>query len=438
MARATTYEERIRIMDLNQLGCKDPQIAEQTGISLSTVRKWRRLGKHQDHEGLVSRMGRPKKGVLSTYSDKLREQLRYWIDTRKGWGAITMYAQLQALSWPEADLPSVQSINSFLKQESPRRNYKRHTTLPEPRELPITEPHQHWQMDARGHEYVEDIGVISLININDLCSHSRLLAFPCWLGDKRLTRRPNTEDYQLVLRLAFTDWGLPDRIGIDHDSVFYDNDNPSPFPTRFHLWLIALGIELAFGRKGFPTDQAVTERSHQLWYQQVIQGQTFPNWQSLYRALKERRYFLNHQLPCAPLGNIACAKAYPQIYKPRRPYRLEWEEEMLKVERIYEYLAKSRWFRLVSSVGEVNLGGKPYGVGKSWARNQIEITFDPEIKKLVFYNHHRKEKKVAELKGCTTQELMQELKPWWRLKNSQLSFPFTWNDQKHLVLYELF
>lgn len=79
---------------------------------------------------------------------------------------------------------------------------------------------------------------------------------------------------------------------------------------------------------------------------------------------------------------------------------------MLKIERIYEYLANARWFRLVSSVGEVNLGGKPYGVGKSWARSQIEITFDPGIKKLVFYNHRLEEKKVAVLNGCTPQELM--------------------------------
>ena len=98
-------------------------------------------------------------------------------------------------------------------------------------------------------------------------------------------------DGTATLKLAFTDWGLPEQLQVDHDSVFYDNRTPSPFPTRLHLWLLALGIGLTFSRVGRPTDQGLTERSQQLWTDQVILGQSFNDWQHLYLALQQRRTF---------------------------------------------------------------------------------------------------------------------------------------------------
>src|SRR5260221_3922121 len=55
--------------------------------------------------------------------------------------------------------------------------------------------------------------------------------------------------------------GLPRRITFDHGTVFYDTTSPSPFPTRLHLWLLALGIDVCFTRKRCPTDHAAT-RAH--------------------------------------------------------------------------------------------------------------------------------------------------------------------------------
>ena len=50
--------------------------------------------------------------------------------------------------------------------------------------------------------------------------------------------------------LASTERGLPDRLATDHDRIFSDETSKSPFPTRFHLWLLVLGIDLQFGRLG--------------------------------------------------------------------------------------------------------------------------------------------------------------------------------------------
>lgn len=63
---------------------------------------------------------------------------------------------------------------------------------------------------------------------------------------------------------------------------------PYPFPTRFHLWLLALGVTLQFGRLDRPTDQGVTERSHQTWDSQVLEGAVFEHYHALWQALDKR------------------------------------------------------------------------------------------------------------------------------------------------------
>lgn len=117
-------------------------------------------------------------------------------------------------------------------------------------------------------------------------SRVHLLRHLYWLGKARIQCFPSTEDYQQALRLAFSQWGLPDRLATDDDRVFYDETSKSPFPSRFHLWLIALGIALAFGRMGKPEDQGIMEWSHQLWDQQVPDGDQFENFAHLRLFLK--------------------------------------------------------------------------------------------------------------------------------------------------------
>jgi hypothetical protein len=130
--------------------------------------------------------------------------------------------------------PSLSAIANFLKEQDLTRPYERHSELPQPKTQPASAPHEEWEMDSRGQEYVPDVGIIALVNLSDVFSKVKVISYPCLVGQERATRRPRTEDYQLVLRLAFTEWGLPDRIAVDHDSVFYDNTCKSPFPTRFH------------------------------------------------------------------------------------------------------------------------------------------------------------------------------------------------------------
>jgi hypothetical protein len=292
-------------------------------------------------------------------------------------------------------------------------------------------------MDARGHEKVPDAGVIALININDVFSKVKVMSYPCWLGKQCAKRHPAMEDYQLVLRLAFTEWGLPDRLAVDHDSVFHDNLSKSPFPTRFHLWLLALGISLSFGRMGQPKDQAMTERSHQTWQHQVLDGQTFASTNDLWHTLNKRRNFLNCDLPCSTLGEQPPLVAHPEARQPRRWYRLERELDLIDMTYVHSYLAQGRWFRHASNVGAVSLGHTWYTLGKKWAHRDVAISFDPQTQQMVFQAPGMSDMRRP-LRNLNAKDLIGDLGNLIYIDAYQLSLPFSLTDWRMIHCSQLF
>ena len=437
MAKVTTLQDRASIDQLAQLGYTDRQIATEVGWKAPTVRKWRHRVQQQGRKGLASKMGRPATGALSTYPLLVRDTLRAWRVAHPGWGSKTLWAELEADErLREKGLPSWSSIARFLKGAGLTRRYERHSSLPQPQCRTAGAPHEGWEMDSGGHAYVPDVGVIAPINLSDVFSKVKVASYPCRVGQQRATRRPRTEDYQLVLRLAFSEWGLPDRMAVDHDSVFYDNTCPSPFPTRFHLWLLALGIDLTFGQPGRPTDQATVERHHQTVDGQALKGQTFAEWGQVRSYLEQRRHFLNHHLPCRTLGEQPPLVAHPEALYPRRLYRPEWEAELLDLSRVYAYLAQGRWFRQVSQVGTVALGQHTYGLGVTWAGQMVEITFDPMDVHFVFHSADGERTKRFPPRGISITDLMGEMGPLVNLDHFQLALPFTWDEWRLIRLCE--
>jgi hypothetical protein len=336
----------------------------------------------------------------------------------------------------EQKVPASSSIGRFLTEKDLTKQYDRHQELPQ-EEKPVGLPHEVWEMDAQGYRLIPDVGQVALINLNDRGSHLRLMSYPCWLGNKRVERHANTGDYQTALRLTFADWGLPHALQVDHESVFYDNRTKSPFPTLLHLWLVALGVTLHFGRHGQPTDQAMTERSHQLWTGQVIQGATFPNWQALYDALYQRRDFLNTILPCASLDNQPPLAAFPHARHSGRPYRLEWEAELLDLKRIDAYLGRGRWFRRVANNGIISLGGTVYYVGLKWKQQQVEVTFDTGTQHFSCFDAAGQLLKTFPLRDISIDRLMGDVFPLVHFPVFQLALPFTWEEQQVIRLYEI-
>jgi hypothetical protein len=425
--QVTTFAERVEIGRRWESGQSDQEIALAMHRPVATIRKWRRRNQHEGRAGLSSQMGRPAKGALGQFPVEIADEILRMREAHPGWGPITIMVELNKdARFVGLQLPSRARIAAYLKQKNKVKKYERHQEMPVPAASTIERPHQEWEVDAQGKLAVAGVGSASIVNILDVYSHVKVDSLPCLR-----TTHANTQDYQLLFRRAFVSYGLPEQISFDHDSVFYDNQTASPFPTLLHLWLVAFGIGVRFIHKTPPLEHAHIERYHQTITQQALLGQTFADQADLQKALTGRILFLNTDYPSRALHGQAPFSVFPQAKQSPRPYRLEWERECLDMQRVYDYLAQGRWFRLTSSVGMFSLGSQRYNAGCQFAHQNLEITFDPQTCDLVCLPEKAVQPFRLTAKGLSKETLMGELDPLTTIPAYQLALPWsrqTWRE----------
>jgi transposase InsO family protein len=419
--QTTTFQTRLEISEYAAAGLNDTRIAERVGCSIWTVRKWRRRSMHQGPVGFKSHMGRPTTGPLSTFPKELQETILHLRKLHPGWGSNTLLAELKRdVYWGNQPLPSRARIATLLKQAGLTRRYQPHHDLLQPPRTSPSTPHQEWQMDAQGIMRVEGVGKVSLITIVDVVSRLKAESYP-----SLETTNPALSDYQLTLRRAFLTHGLPQVLTLDHGTVFYDNTTPSPFPTRLHLWLLALGVQVRFTRKRCPTDHAIIERTHQTMTAQALLGQTYASHADLWAGLDERRDVLNQHVPSRALSHQAPLQAYPHAMHSGRMYRPEWEEDLLCLESVWTYLRACRWFRRIRTNGFFCLGGYSYYLGKQVAHLAVAIRFDADPLAFLCQLEGSEEIVQVPAQGLTKADLMGELAVIQTLPTYQLALPFS-------------
>ena len=376
--QTTTLEERVTIAERTRAGQSCREIADALGRPLATVRKWRQRYRREGRTGLTSQMGRPANGALASVPVEMRDALLELREKQPGWGPQTLQLEIaKDERFAGLKIPSRARIAAYLKEQGKVRKYERHEDLPEPHEQPVQRPHQEWEMDAQGVTTVAGLGKVSFINLLDVYSHVSIDSHAC-----PNVSHAKSQEYQRVLRRAFTRYGLPEQISLDHDSAFYDNKSASPFPSVIHLWLIGLGVQVRFIHKRPPLEHSRIERHHQTLAGQAFAGQTFADVATLQRSLQARILFLNHEYPTRTLDKRPPFQAFPQARHSGRPYDLSLEEQMLDMHHIYTYLQAGRWFRQVSSVGVFSLGGYGYNATTQFADQTVEITFNAATRKL--------------------------------------------------------
>jgi hypothetical protein len=278
---------------------------------------------------------------------------------------------------------------------------------------------------------VAGVGSVVLVIVADVVSRLKIESYP-----HLTSSQPSIADYQLVLRRAFSEFGLPERLSFDHASAFYDNTTPSPFPTRLHLWLIALGVAVVFSRVRTPTDHALIERTHQTMTLQTLLGQRWSDQASLWSGLDSRREVLNTLLPARALGQPPL-QAFPSARHSGRAYRPEWEADLLDLGRVAAYLAPGQWFRQANCHGEWSLGHQRYRLGLHAAKREIAITFEAQTWELVCLPEGADEPIRVRAQGLTKADLMGELAPVLTLPMHQLTLPFTREDWRRLTLIHM-
>jgi transposase InsO family protein len=425
----TTLQQRVAILEQATAGRTDPQIAASLGLAVVTVRKWRRIGQRQGRSGLASTMRRPASGALGTLPAALRETIWRMRQDHPGWGPATILTELHRDPvWIDTRLPSRARLAAFLREAKLTRRYQKQRPLPQPRPSDPAQPHDQWQLDAQGVTTVTGIGPVCLINIADVVSRLKIESGPI------VTHiQPATDDYFLMLRRAFTSYGLPRSISFDHGSVFFDNTTASPFPTRLHLWLIALGIDLSFTRKRQPTDHALIERTHQTMTLQALLGQTWADQAVLWSGLDQRREVLNRLLPTRALGQPPLT-AYPTAAHSGRSYRPEWEADLLDLTHVAAYLACGEWFRQTNGHGQWWLGSCWYNLGRQFARRELAITFDQQTWEWICCPAGTEQAIRFAVKGLTKEALMGDLAQLLALPAYQLALPFTREAWRQLEL----
>lgn len=401
MGKLTSLEQRLAIRDLRQTGLSDQCISEQLGMAYETVRKWRRRYERSTPLPLV---GRPVEQDLSSFCPNLTARIVSLRKQHPRWGSKSiLHALVQTDGYDLKTLPSASSVDRILKRAGLRRRYHKQTELPVCPTQSCTLPHDRWLIDSKGVESMGKAGAIALINVKDVFSHTYASLYPACVAS--LTHSPNTEDYQMAIRLAFCTFGLPRLIQTDHASVFYDNKSKSPFPTRWHLWLLALGIKVEFSRVRCPTDQAQVERAHRTIGDFAIDNQDFKNWEDLVTKLNQVQKALNETYPCRSLNNQAPLVACPQARKKQRHYQPCLEASMLNLENVYDYLQKGRWHRWVAKNACLSIGGQLYKLPKEFKETKVLISFDKESKNLVFQNDKELSFKCP-IKAISKEELM--------------------------------
>jgi transposase len=422
--QVTTLEERVTIAERAQAGQGSREIANELDRSLATVRKWRQRYRREGRAGLSSQMGRPAVGALATTSAEMKDALLEMRDQHPGWGAQTLRLEIAKDGrFAGLTIPSRARIAAYLKEQKKVRKYERHQDLPEPKAQPVQRPHQEWEMDAQGVSMVAGLGKVSFINLLDGYSHISIDSHACLNAS-----HPKSEEYQRVLRRAFIRYGLPEQISLDHDSAFYDNKSASPFPSVIHLWLIGLGLQVRFIHKRPPLEHSRIERHHQTIAGQAFEGQTFADVTTLQRNLQARMLFLNQEYPTRALDGQPPFQAFPQARHSSRLYSLETEEQLLDMQRVYDYLQNGRWFRQVSSVGTFSLGGYTYNATTRFAGQTLEITFDGATRKLICLPEKSMTSFQLEIQNLTKAMLMGNASALPGYAAYQLALPFACPD----------
>ena len=93
---------------------------------------------------------------------------------------------------------------------------------------------------------------------------------------------------------------------------------------------------------------------------------------------------------------------------------IEKEAELIDLKKVYRYLAKCTWYRKVSTVKTISLGGQKYYLKNTKPHSQLQIKFCNRTKKLIFRDANElivdklliKNLTVEKLMGATTKSLL--------------------------------
>ena len=383
--QATTIAQRREMMRLVEEGYTYAEVAQQIDVSFWTARKWIRIGKKYGVQNLASSYGRPRAGPLRGFDPMIRYIALRLKRQHPKWGAEYVLKKLRERHLLKAkELPSTTTIwrywRSFGDRLFPKRDPSRSKVSPS------NIPHGVWQMDAKESVQIPGVGLVSFNQARDefgrITVMHRVHAEP---ERARQMARLTSESAFQDCRIAFTQWGMPEAIQTDRDTIYVDSGK-SPFPNRIVLWWVGLGIEHRLIPRRTPKRNGTVERSHRTLMERTLENQEFENAEALQQQVDADWHELNHECPSRARGchGKPPLVAHPELLTSHRPYQPEWELELFDLKRVNAYLAEFTWVRTCTSVGQLRMRKIRYSLGYAWAHQDVSVTFDPEQRQFVF------------------------------------------------------
>lgn len=359
--------------------------AEEVGVSFWTARKWIRCGKRHGAEHLSSCYGRPATGPLGHAAALLRYRVLRLKKQHPKWGAAYVRKKLgDDPRFQGCGIPSASSIWRYWRSFGERLFPKRDP--PTSQIAPSERPHGVWQMDAKESIEIPGVGLVSFNQARDEFGRVTVLhrvhAEP--ERARQLARLTSESAFQ-DCRIAFTEWGLPEAIQTDRDTIYVDS-GASPFPNRIVLWWKGLNIEHRLIPRRTPKRNGSVERSHRTLTERTLDNQEFEGATALQQQVDADWRELNEECPshARGCGGQPPLEAHPELRENPRRYRPEWELELFDLQRVDAYLAEFTWLRTCTSVGQLRMRKVRYSLGAAWAHQDVAVTFDPASREFVF------------------------------------------------------
>jgi transposase InsO family protein len=400
--RMTTVHQRQEMARLAAAGQPYQLIADQTGVSFWTVRKWVRQANQAGLPALLTHFGRPAIGPMAGFDPLIRYVALRLKRQHLTWGAAYIVKKMSEHPLlHNKKLPDATTVWRYWRSFGDRLRKPQH---PIEDKLPRAGvAHGVWQLDAKESVPIPGVGATTFNQARDEFGRVTVLhrIHPAEAPEQRIVKL-TTAQMQQDCRIAFTQWGLPDAIQTDRASIFVDSD-PSPFPTLVTLWWVGLGIEHRLIPRHTPKRNGSVERSHRTLNERTLVGQQFSSAAALQDQVDADWHELNAECPSRARGchNQPPLLAHPELLVPRRPYQPEWELELFALARVDRYLATQTWMRTVSQNGQVSLGGTHYGLGRKWAGQTVAVSFDAGHGQFIFTQVRPETARGRRLPGLT-------------------------------------
>lgn len=318
-------------------------LCREYGITPRTGYKWIRRYEQQGAAGLHERSRRPKHSPHKS-DPRMEEAVLKVRNTHPAWGGRKIRWKLAQEGM--ACLPSASTITAILHRydQIPASESDKHRLF---QRFEMEQPNQLWQMDFKGHFELADGCVCHPLTLID--DHSRFLV------GLKACHAERSKTVKNRLESIFDEYGLPERMLMDNGSLWQG------YHTRLTFWLVRLGIQVVHGRPYHPQTQGKDERLHRSFKEELLNHQSFLNWQDCQEKFDAWRNMYNYERPHQALGMQPPVTRY-------RPSLRPFTGQLPPIE-----YASGDVVRTTDIHGRVLFHARRFRVGKAFALSQVAI-----------------------------------------------------------------